>query len=255
MRSVWRLPVQVRSYEGDRRGVLKPQALLNYLEEAAQQHATDLGFGYQQLLEASQFWMLARLHVVIDELPGWGESIEVETWPKTVSRLFALRDFLVYRTGDQEERPIIRASSAWLLMDAARGRPLRPEQHLPGGALVENAERSALEEIPRKLPEPERLVSIGEVTARYSDIDVNDHVNNSVYIRWFDDAVRGNSQELEPVELELNFLQEVKHGMRLSIEKADAEYRERGDGASLLLELRDEEKQPLVRGALRYRSE
>lgn len=253
MQSLWRLTLQVRSYEGDRRGFLKPQALLNYFEEAAQQHATQLGFGYEQLLRASQFWLLSRLHVVIGALPRWGESITIETWPKSVSRLFALRDFYVYPGSEPAGEPVIRASSAWLLMDGERGRPLRPQQHLSEGPLSDNTERHAIAEVPRKLPETEGSVPLTEVRARYSDIDVNDHVNNSVYIRWFDDALRAGQGAFEPSEMELNFLKEARQEMALVV-LADRGYPGIQENEPVSLELRDEGGEALVRGALRYRA-
>lgn len=250
MRSVWTFSFQVRSYEGDRTGLLKPQALLNYFEEAAQQHATELGFGYQDLVRNNRFWVLSRLSAKIHRSPAWGEMVTVETWPKSVHRLFALRDFNLYLHGAHPEgEPIVRATSAWLLMDGNSGRPLRPEKYFPEGPLRENAERNAIEKVPEKLAfssEGENDVS-DLLQVRFSDIDVNDHVNNSVYLRWLDDAVRTERPDLRLAELELNFVKEASTGMGVRIHSSG--------GNPVTMEVRTDVGEPVVRGVLRYQDQ
>ncbi|MFW6339000.1 MAG: acyl-[acyl-carrier-protein] thioesterase [Alkalispirochaetaceae bacterium] len=248
MKSVWTTEFRVRSYESDRTGTLKPHSLLNYFEEVAQQHATELGFGYEQLKEQQQFWVLSRLEAVVDRSPRWGEKVTVETWPKSVSRLFAIRDFFIHDGQEEsgEGQPLVRATSAWLLMDARAGRPLRPEKFLPQGPLLHNAEKSAVSEIPGKISLEEsepRLATTVDV--QYSDLDVNDHVNNSVYLRWIDDAVRRESQDRELHRLELNFLKEASIPMSVDIVRSGRN--------PVTLECRSSEGEALMRGILQYR--
>lgn len=246
MQSIWKSRFQVRSYESDRRATLKPHSLLNYFEEAAQQHATELGFGFEELKKEQRFWVLSRLSAQVLRSPTWGDRVTVETWPKSVSRLFAIRDFLIHRDGEESSEPLVRASSAWLLMDATNGRPLRPEKFLPEGPLLDNAEKHALKEVPEKVALPEdddELLT--EVSVHYSDLDVNNHVNNSVYLRWIDDAVRTLDSDRELVRLELNFLREASIPMRVGVYKS-------GDNPAVL-EVRSPDGEALMRGRLYYR--
>jgi acyl-ACP thioesterase len=254
MQSVWRFSTHVRSYEGDRSGVLKPQALLNYFEEAAQQHARELGFGYEDILRENRFWILSRLKVRIHRPPVWGDAITVETWPKSVHRLFALRDFNLYLdspanrsvTDGNGAEPIVQATSAWLLMDGNSERPLRPEKYLPEGPLRENAAYNAISDPPDKiaaLEDRERRIS-DQVRVRFSDVDVNDHVNNSVYLRWLDDAIRTERHDLQLAAVELNFLKEASAGMDLRIHSS-------GENP-VTMEVRTDHEEPVMRGVLRY---
>jgi medium-chain acyl-[acyl-carrier-protein] hydrolase len=245
MKSVWTTEFQVRSYESDRTGTLKPHSLLNYFEEAAQQHATEFGFGYEQLKEDQRFWVLSRLEAIIDRSPGWGERLTVETWPKSVSRLFAIRDYFVYDQDEEQGRPLVRATSAWLLMDGRSGRPLRPERYLPEGPLLDNAAKSAVDEVPGKIPfDTEHARTVSSVTVAYSDLDVNNHVNNSVYLRWIDDAVRKDGQDRKLARLELNFLREASIPMTLEVLRS-------GDNP-VTLEVQSLDGEVLMRGALEY---
>ena len=243
MRSVWQTEFQVRSYESDRSGELKPQALLNYFEEAAQQHARELGFGYEQLKLDNRFWVLARIEVAINRLPAWGEAVRVETWPKSVSRLFAIRDFLLH---DGEETPLVRATSAWLLMDGSAARPLRPEKHLPQGPLRDNAEKSAMDAVPEKLSFPSEDGELLEsLNVQFSDIDVNNHVNNSVYLKWLDDAVRTGEPDVRPAAFNINFLREAAIGTRVNLLRSTEK--------RSLLEVRSQQDEALTRARIDYR--
>lgn len=246
MKSIWKTEFRVRSYEGDRTGTLKPHSLLNYFEEAAQQHATELGFGYEQLKEDQRFWVLSRLEAVIDRSPRWGQLIGVETWPKSVSRLFAIRDFFLHDGERGNTPPLVRATSAWLLMDGKNGRPLRPEKYLPEGPLLNNAEKSAVDQVPGKIPmDDEEPLLASRVNVQYSDLDVNNHVNNSVYLRWIDDAVRKESEDRELARFELNFLKEASIPMSVEILRIGAN--------PVTLEARSSEGDTLMRGVLHYR--
>ena len=248
MKSIWTTEFQVRSYESDRTGTLKPHSLLNYFEEAAQQHARELGFGYEQLKEQQRFWVLSRLEAVVDRSPRWGEKVTIETWPKSVSRLFAIRDFFIYdgQNDNGDGQPLVRATSAWLLMDAKAGRPLRPEKYLPQGPLLDNAKKSALDEVPGKIGfDEDGPEVVSTVAVQYSDLDVNDHVNNSVYLRWIDDAVRKESQDRELLRLELNFLKEASLPMTLEILRSGRN--------PVTLECRSSDGEALMRGVLSYR--
>ena len=86
---------QVRSYEVDGNGRLRPVTLLNYLQDSAGSHAAALGFAVSQLRRRQVTWVISRYHVHFFRYPRRGEELEVRTWPSARQTLFALRDFEV----------------------------------------------------------------------------------------------------------------------------------------------------------------
>lgn len=176
--------VSVRSYDADQAGRLKPSSVFNYFQEAAWRHAEMLGFGYGALLERNLFWVLSRIYLEWDAPLRWGDEVVIETWPKGIHKLFALRDFVV-RT--ESGTPAIRATSAWLTLDVESRRPRRPQDIMKPEVMLES--EHAVEELPPKLAIGDELEPVDGRVARYSDLDVNRHVNNARYVDWIFDAV------------------------------------------------------------------
>ena len=174
---------EVRSYEPRTDGRVSIASICNHLQDIASRHADSLGFGFHDLEESGHFWILARLHLRIDRLPGFGEQTTVLTWPSGNERLVALRDFLI----SDPNGPIGRATTSWVTMNVKTHRPDRPEEVLHKRFIPE---RDRAVEFPTKavtrLKDGEHFA---ELTARRSDMDINGHVNNVKFVELCLEAV------------------------------------------------------------------
>ena len=151
MDAVWNESMVVRSYDVGHAGVLKPQVILQFFQEAAGNHATHLGVGYEALRTLGLVWVLSRVKVEIAGLPAWGDEVTLTTWPKGTNRLFALRDFRMSARGGDV---MVRGTSCWLLVDVRSMRPRRIES-LPRFPL--NDTEHAIEESPDRIVVPTSL--------------------------------------------------------------------------------------------------
>ena len=202
----------VRSYECDRDGQLRLITLLNIFQDVADSHANQMGLGYDFCQTKGLAWVGSNYHIGIDRLPRWHETIKVITWPCEERRLGAIRDF---RVEDETGHPIIVAASQWILIDFAKKRPVGLRENLPDYQVI--PER-ALETDFAKLPQPEKEDTTTEFKVRYDDIDVNNHVNNSVYPLWASESVDPAFRlEHVPQELEIAFKKEGHYGERVKI--------------------------------------
>lgn len=205
--------VSVRSYDADRAGRVKPSSLFNYFQEAAWRHAEELGFGYRALLEHGLFWVLSRIQLEWDAGLGWGDELTLETWPKGVSKLFALRDFLLTRA---DGTTAVRATSAWLTLDLESKRPRRPEKIMNEKAM--RLDDHAIEQLPGKIVMPADLDHRDTRLVRYSDLDVNRHVNNARYVDWlFDVLPPRDEQPVAFSRLSVQFTGEALAGEELEV--------------------------------------
>jgi acyl-ACP thioesterase len=173
----------VRYYEADPVRAVRPGTLLDYLQDAAAEHAAILGVGVEQLHGRGLTWVLARLRLEAARYPGPGEAVLVRTWPATREALTSCREFEV---ADGAGAVVARATTSWVVIDLARRRPVRlagllPEYPLSGRRAVDDP-FDALPATAADAAEAERFV------VRRSDLDVNRHVNNAVYVRWAVDA-------------------------------------------------------------------
>jgi len=166
----------VRSYEPRTDGRVSIASICNQLQDMASLHADSLGFGYKALQKSGHFWILARLHVMVDRLPGYGEQTSVQTWPSANERLVAMRDFLI----NDHEGLIGRATTSWVAMNTETHRPDKPADVLDG-RLIPDMERAMLfpSKAIKRLKDGEHTASL---KARRSDMDINGHVNNVKYV-------------------------------------------------------------------------
>ena len=190
-----------------------------------QDHAEKLGVGYQRLQAENKIWVLSRLLIKIARYPRWAETVRVHTWPRAAKSVFAMRDFEMF---DSSGERMLAGASAWLLLDTTTKKPLRVDK-LVSEIQKSFPDRRALEQEPQKLDRCESNSASFDVTVRYTDIDVNGHVNNSRYIGWLMDAHSLELHRSHTVKsLEVNYLGETIAGDKISIltqEAVPGEYR------------------------------
>ena len=115
MQAVWEEDIKVKVYESDLNGRLKLSSLFNYFQEAAGNHASDLKCRVLPIKRKKPFLGVVKDKIVINQMPEWGEQLSIETWPKGIDKLFALRDF---KFSEKDNTPIIYGTSCWLLIDS-----------------------------------------------------------------------------------------------------------------------------------------
>ncbi len=171
-------PFTVRYYEVGPSRLVRPATLLDYLQDAAAEHASLLRIGVQDLHHRDLTWVLSRLRLTVDRYAGAGETVLVRTWPSTRGGLTSYREFEVL---DQAGAVVARATTAWVVLDLVRRRPVRIADVLPDYPL--ESRRAITDDFP-PLPRPGSLERELPFTVRQSDIDMNHHVNNAVYVGW-----------------------------------------------------------------------
>jgi acyl-ACP thioesterase len=179
MANIWTEQGRVRASNVTPAGTASVLTLATSFQEAAGHHAAELGVSMQDLLAEGRAWVLARLQLEVERLPRWEEAFSLETWPSGLDRLFAKRE-VVFR--DRNEQVLARGTSAWLVIDTERRRPVRPPAALYD---IETPDRPApLGAARNDLPAPERRDRERCFTVRYHDVDLNRHVNNVRYLEW-----------------------------------------------------------------------
>lgn len=234
---------KILSHEADIHNCATLFSLSNYMQEAGRNHAHKLGWGVQLLKTKQQFWVLTRMMIAVEKYPLTGTEIEIETWPKNIDKLFALRDFLVRQNGEI----IARATSSWMLLQLPNRRPVGLDGF--GEIMTELKNTHALEETPQKLPSPTQPDAQFTHQVTFSELDQNAHVNNGRYINWLMDTFSTAFHQKNRVQhMQVNYLAEVFPDQTLHIA------REQGANNTFLFEGTDSDKKPLFRGKLSFRT-
>lgn len=218
LRQEYRIPAYYVSLNGQ----IKFYTLASMFIESAAAHADMYGFGYKDMKREKVYWVLSRFQVIIHAYPRMNEQVIIQTWPKGADRLFFLRDYNMF---SQDSRLLASATTAWLILDGRTGRP----QQMDAAGNLENYHVDnlhAIEKVPGKLPsvtDPDRQV---KVIARYSDLDINRHVNAIKYIEWIQDCYAEIIYQKQNVrEFQINYQLETRFG-----EEVEIRIKKLGDG-------------------------
>ncbi len=211
---LYRKEFTVHSYELDFEGRVRLTALLNFLQDAAGDHAARLGWSVTDLMKQKMTWVLSRYHVRVFRYPAWGERIAVTTWPSGRHGYFALRDF---EAADAEGRTVLVGTTSWMVLHLERKQPLKVDDILPTNYILDK----------RALPDEfSPLPVLGEADlaggkadrgvpfrVEMNHLDLNRHVNNAVYVQWALEAVPEEVlSHSRPVDLEVSYRAEAFYG-------------------------------------------
>jgi len=167
-----------QAYEAGPENLAHPLIFVNRLQDAAGRHAEALGVGMSGLRERGMAWILAHSRLAITRCPKTWEKFTVTTWPSGRDRFYYTREFLFSGSDDSE---LARASTTWFVLDIARGRPLR-EPPLPPFPF--RKEKLLDEDAPTSLQLLKKAATEATFAVQNSDLDVNGHANNAVFVRW-----------------------------------------------------------------------
>lgn len=159
-------------------GRLTMGVLGNHLLNCAGFHATERGFGIATLNESNYTWVLSRLAIELEEMPLQYESFSVKTWIENVYRLFTDRNFAIL---NKDGKPIGYARSIWAMISMDTRKPA-DLLSLHNGSIVDYiCQKECPIEKPGRIKVNQKELA-GEVVTKYSDIDINGHVNSIRYI-------------------------------------------------------------------------
>ncbi|MBQ6595211.1 MAG: hypothetical protein IJH78_06075 [Clostridia bacterium] len=175
---------QLRTCDCDAGAFWKPSSILEIMQETAAEHCDRLRASRARLEERGLCWVLSRTGVSMSRLPVYGERVTVETYLTPVKHLFYPRGNVIR---DASGEVIGRANSYWLLMDLETRRMVNDEyvqSCLPASLQAEEAVR-----LNRPIRPLDGEVRRAELLPRFSELDLNGHVNNTRYMDWCCDAL------------------------------------------------------------------
>lgn len=199
------MPIQVPIHMVDSRVEMTPVSLFCILQESAAAHCEYFKLSGLDLRPYNLFWVLTRMHVQIERMPIWHEKLTIKTWEKPHSFISQPRDFMVY---DEKGEIIVRGSSIWAIIDR-EAMPARTED-------FERPERCPLEENAMTVKAFPRFPAVplndNPVWHKvlHSDIDLNDHVNNTKYLQWvMDDMGHEFFAHRDVKEVSIHFISQL----------------------------------------------
>lgn len=184
----------------------RPSSVLTAMQEATFYAQKNMGIAWEELASLGALWVVSRINVDLERMPGLGERICVKAIPlKPVKILFPWR-FII--TGEGGEK-LGECKALWNLMDAAARRvtvipgvveKVQPEEQEPGYQCI-----------PEAAEELEGQAAKAIVRPSYFDLDINGHVSHIRYIDWCCNALgMSEADNISLSRFRISFMQEVK---------------------------------------------
>lgn len=174
----------VDSRDVDLFGMCRPSAMLGILQEAATRASMALKVSGPEALEKyNALWMINRIWVELDSPVRWNDRLLIRTWHRGASGASSYRDFDIYRDGVR----IGQAVTSWVLVYAdthklMRMKDLAEFEGTDGGELMKDIKL-------RRASQPDSWDESAPRPMRYSDTDINGHINNTHYADFACDAL------------------------------------------------------------------
>ena len=205
-------------------GRLTMGVLGNHLLNCAGFHASERGFGIAEINENHYTWVLSRLAIELEDMPRQYEDFSIHSWIENVYRLFTDRNFeLVNKDG----KTIGYARSVWAMISM--------ETRKPADLFTLHGESLNYYASDRVCPiaKPGRIrvapsEPVAEYLTKYSDIDINGHVNSIKYIEHILDLFPMETFKEKSIRrFEMAYVAESYYGDTLSFyleQKTENEY-------------------------------
>lgn len=207
----WDVPVA--TYDADKDRLLKLSSQMKMQQEVGEIHLNECNLPYSVLFEKGIVFVLTRSRAVIYRRPELEEKVHITTWERECK---GVQFFRSYRFEDAAGNLLIDACSAFAMVDPVSHKLQRPKV-FHELCNVENKEKTTTCPLPDKIILPEGMEQVGVRTVRYSDIDYNGHLNNTVYADLLCDFLPGGMNGRQIKEFALQYIGEAVEGDEIKI--------------------------------------
>ena len=213
-------------HDTDGDGVMRPSALLVYMQETANLQCREFGMDLTDLHhKEGKGFLLSRMMIRVFAPLRAYEDIEVRTWCIDAKGYDFIRCFSVHRGGEMTALAV----SHWALLDVHEKKMIRTtdfRRDFPFGEMPDESSLPKRVRIPASLT----LEDVGSRTIVYSDLDFNRHMNNTKYPDMICDFLPSMDGKWV-TSLSLSYLREAAFGDTLAVHRAPIE----GDAEGYLI--------------------
>lgn len=204
---------KIAGHEVDYTGRWRVSSVVNAMQGAAERHGAKLGLGKENLEGCGVFWVISRMRVEMKVYPTWGEEIIIATWPHNIGNRIFPRCFKFIRFSGEV---LGEAVAIYLLMDKKAQRITRAPERL----VIPDTKSEGFPPSMGlgKLITDQEMVEAGSRRPRYSDLDMNNHMNNERYAEWICDLFEPERFLDGRIEtMQINFLAETKANENITL--------------------------------------
>lgn len=176
--------VKVRHYHCNALGETTLPAILDIMLIASNNQEATIPEAKEGFRQEGWAWIITQNQIDINRLPRYNEDIIAETEATTYNKFFSKRHYAL-KTSDG--LVLAQAETTFALIDLNQRSIVRIPEIVAEWYQVEKEERPSRRKRLSKEVAHESKVDRFEV--KFLDIDLNNHVNNTIYLRWITNSL------------------------------------------------------------------
>ena len=194
--------------------LIKPSALIWIFMETSEAHMNAMGWNHQRLAETGLAFLIIHNSTQLKRLPAFDEQLIVETAPIGCHGAQFYRGFRLLANDGE----VGRMTQVSVLVDANTHQLMRPKSFYQLGIFPEA--KVDTEWIVTPPHAGQFLLPWGERTIYYSDLDYNNHLNNTIYADIIMDFLPNEAENRHFTKLHIQYISEALLGDVLTLEGA-----------------------------------
>ena len=201
----------VKFHDTDVNEVISASNILKLMQETSMRHMKARKLSYEELLSDKKAFILSNIRLEIYNPIYAYEDVEVKTWACPSRGFSFLRSYSIERNGET----MAEANTTWALVSTEARRLYKvTDVDLSN---YDTEEQLTLENPLRiRIPAEAQLSLIGEYTVRYTDTDLNGHMNNTNYPDMLVNCM-ANPEKIRIKSIAISFLSDIKRGESVKI--------------------------------------
>lgn len=189
---------------------IKLSTLLRFMQNAATEHYDSLGLGRMKLIGDGVVFLLSKTAVKIKRMPKADEELTLVTWEYGIKGAYFVRNFNFFIN----ETDCVTAQTLWVCANPTTHAIVRPsdfpypinENHTEVDVAAGKVSERGATQVYKTARE-----------VRFSDLDCNGHMNNTVYADICADTMFEHLGAFNPTFFEINYNHECRVGDRLNV--------------------------------------
>ena len=205
---------EVTYRDTDARGECFLTSYMSFMADCGLSQDEQFGFYISDMVKENHTWMLVDYEITIYKYAKYKEKLKVITYIEGMNKFYGVRCFKVY---DEKEELILEGKTLVILVDSIRRRPLSIlEEHYKAYGLDERNPSIGRNKL--KLSKCDRVDFEKEFNVRYSDIDLNLHVGNIVYLGWILETMPFDIMKNYKINsVKIKYQKEITYGDKIKV--------------------------------------
>lgn len=197
--------IKITSIDVDNHLELKLSSIFKYFQQVSTNHSEIIHVGVHDTIDQGMCWVLSKMKVVIRRYPKINETITVATHPGETKKFLYPRYYHAY---DAKGNLIISASSIWVVIDMNTRR--LNTNPFPNNRFKGEVSKDDIE-LPASIICNSEFKEVDSRPVKYSDIDLNGHLNNTKYVEYIVDVKNKDYYDQYQIKsITLNYEKEIR---------------------------------------------